>query len=71
MFNCSKKDPEKRREELKKAIAQPLTQLIVNNIADFYRNNAFCLFTVTILKHIVGKFLLLIFSQIHYLERVM
>lgn len=51
----SKKNPEKRQQELKMAIAEPLSQLIVNNIADLYKNNAFCLFTVTILKHTVGN----------------
>ncbi|KAG8193262.1 hypothetical protein JTE90_027006 [Oedothorax gibbosus] len=50
----SKKDPEIRQSELKAVIAQPLLELIKENIQNQYTDNAFCLFTLVILQHTIG-----------------
>ncbi|XP_054714765.1 pumilio homolog 3-like [Uloborus diversus] len=50
----SKKNPVVRSSELKSIISEPLIQLIVSNIPALYTDNAFCLFSAVILKHIAG-----------------
>ncbi|GFT47703.1 hypothetical protein NPIL_36371 [Nephila pilipes] len=51
----SKKDPEIRHSELKALIAEPLLNFIKSNIQTLYTKNAFCHFTIVILKHVGGN----------------